>query len=243
MLRRVTGKVVGVRYRLVFAHGAGRAGVQAWPQQAALADDPFFVTFPGYGAQPPQPTDINAWADTLLAASAEPVHLIAHSYGAIASVLAASRRPAWCRSLLFFEPALYSLARGCVSIEHHINRLTPVVTEAPSLDAATFWVQWSTAMTGTAPDAATAPADLATAERLRLLAPPWTFEVPTAVFAEVESLVVTAGWNQEYEDIATAMVRLGAQHQQLLGRGHRLIDDPAATQLIHDWVSAHDSKN
>jgi len=230
-----------VRHRLVFAHGAGRSGVQAWPQQAGLAKEGVFVTFPGYGDQPPQPTDIDAWADTLLAASTEPVHLIAHSFGAVASVLAASRRPRWCCSLLLFEPALYSVARGSVSIEDHIDRLTPIVTEAASLDAAAFWQRWMTAMTGTAPDPAMTPAELTTAERFRLLAPPWTFELPMAVFGEVDTLVVTAGWNQEYEDIAAALVRLGAQHQQLLGHGHRLVDDPAATALIHDWASAHDS--
>jgi pimeloyl-ACP methyl ester carboxylesterase len=231
-----------MRYRLVFAHGAGRAGVDAWPEQAALAEEAVFVTFPGYGAEPAAPTDINSWVKRLLTASADPVHLIAHSYGAIPAAMAAERRPGWCRSMVLFEPALYAVARGSASVEQHIDRLTPVMTEARSLGAATFWRLWMTALTGTEPEPARSPAQLAAAERFRLLAPPWSCQVPTAVFSRVQTLVVTAGWNQEYEDIAEALARLGAEHRLLPGKGHRLVDDSAATRLISDWATAHDSR-
>lgn len=231
-----------MRYRLVFAHGAGRAGVDAWPEQAALAGEAVFVTFPGYGAEPPAATDINSWVDRLLTASADPVHLIAHSYGAIPAAMAAERRPGWCRSMVLFEPALYALARGSASVERHIERLTPVMTEAGSLDAAAFWRRWMTALTGTQPEPAGTTAQLAAAERFRLLAPPWSFQVPTAVFALVPTLVVTAGWNQEFEEIAQALARFGAEHRLLPGKGHRLVDDSAATRLISDWATAHDSR-
>ncbi len=231
-----------MRCRLIFAHGAGRAGVHAWPQQAELANEAVFVTFPGYGEEPPTPTNIDAWVERLLAASTDPVHLIGHSFGAIPAVMAADRRPGWCRSLLLFEPALYSLARGSTSVERHIDRLTPVMAEAGSLDAAVFWQRWMTALTGTSPDPAETPAQLAAAERFRLLTPPWTFQVSTAVFVQVATLVVTAGWNQEYEEIAHALTRLGAQHRLLPGNGHRLVDDSAATNLIYDWATTHDSE-
>lgn len=180
------------------------------------------------------------WVRTLRAASPEPVHLVAHSYGAIPAVLAAAQKPAWCRSLLLFEPALYSLARGSNSVEDYTARLTPVVDAAAALDTATFHSRWMTALTGTPPAAAMTPAELVAAERLRLLVPPWTYEVPQATFAMVDTLVVTAGWNQEYEDIAATLVGLGAEHQHLRGYGHRLVDHPEADELIISWAVAHD---
>lgn len=229
-----------VRHRLVFAHGAGRSGAEAWPQQFALAERSVFVTFPGYGQDPPRRTDMDAWVQTLFAASSEPVHLIAHSYGSIPAVLAAAQQPGWCRSLLLFEPALYWLARGSASVEDHIARLTAVMNDAAELDTVTFWRRWVTAMTGTSPTAPMTPAELVAAERFRLLVPPWTYEVPSATFAAVDTLVVTADWNQEYEDIAAALAALGAEHRHLGGYGHRVVDHPAASDLIIGWTSPHD---
>ena len=224
---------------LVFAHGAGRAGAAAWPRQTELANTAF-VTFPGYGDDPPRPTDIGSWVQTLHRAVIGPVHLIAHSYGAIAAVLAAGQSPGWCRSLLLFEPALYSLARGGASVERHITRMVPVVAEAPNLDTASFWSRWMTVMTGVVPDPPVTAQALTTAERFRLLTPPWAIEIPSSTMADVDTLVVTGAWNEEYEEIAAALVRAGARHRRLPGRGHRVVDHPGANQLIIDWVAAHE---
>jgi pimeloyl-ACP methyl ester carboxylesterase len=204
-----------------------------------LPGETTFLTFPGYGADPPMATDIDAWVQTILDACLPPAHVIAHSYGGIAAILAASSRPNWCRSLLLFEPAAYSLARGQASIEEHIRRLTPIMDEAPQHDAATFWPKFMTALTGSTPPAPSTPAALVVAERFRLLTPPWSHHLPNTVFKVVPTLVVTGDWNPEYEDIARSLVRFGAEHRHLVGHGHRLVDHAAANELIEDWASSH----
>lgn len=233
------GNGSGACLRFVFAHGSGRAGAENWPQQSTLRGEAFFLTFPGYGTDPPTATDIDAWVQTILDACSEPAHLIAHSYGAIAAILAASHRPDRYRSLLLFEPAAYSLARGRASIEVHVRRLTPVMDQAPTLDAVTFWPRFMAALTGTTPPAPSTQAELVVAERFRLLSPPWSHSLPTAIFGVVPTLVVTGDWNAEYEDIAKSLVLLGAEHRHLVGHGHRVADHPAANELIEEWGTSH----
>lgn len=52
----------------------------------------------------------------------------------------------------------------------------------------------------------------------------------------VPTLVVTGGWNQVYDDIATALRLRGAQHLALDGSGHRPQDDPRATAAIDSLI-------
>ncbi|MGB8383036.1 MAG: alpha/beta hydrolase [Dermatophilaceae bacterium] len=218
-----------MNHRLVFAHGTGRAGPAAWPEQTKLPVDCAFVTLPGYGDDSPRRTNMDAWVDTLYAASQQPVHLIAYSYGAIPAVLAAGQAPGWCRSLLLFEPATYSLARGRRSVEAHIQRLSPVLHDAASIDTATFWARYLTALTGSPAPLALTSQERVTAERFRLLTPPWSHQLPPAVFATVPTLVVSGDWNAEYEEVAEALVTLGAHHRILRGCGLASLTIPAPT--------------
>lgn len=83
-----------------------------------------FVTFPGYGNDSPRPTEIGCWVDSLLRVSAEPIHIVASSYGGIPAILAAGRYPTRIQSLVLLEPAAYSLARGGAEVEAFIARMT-----------------------------------------------------------------------------------------------------------------------
>ncbi len=68
----------------------------------------------GYPPSPP-PTrrqDFEVDADDVASLLESPVHLVAHSYGALGALIAAARRPAGVRSLTVIEPPLYYLAPG-----------------------------------------------------------------------------------------------------------------------------------
>lgn len=52
------------------------------------------------------------------------------------------------------------------------------------------------------------------------------------------TLVVTAAWNELYEEVAFALADLGAQHVVLEGHGHRPQDHPDANTVIDKHLSA-----
>ena len=225
--------------RFVFAHGSGRAGVNAWPQQAELTTDAAFLTFPGYGQDLPVATNIDAWVHCILDACTEPSHVVASSYGGIAAILAAAARPDLIRRLILFEPAAYSLARGRTNVEARIDRMSPIMDSAPHLSASDYFVKFIGALTDAEPPPPQTDAEMTAAERLRLLAPPWNQSLPTQVFRDVPTLVVTGGWNQEYEEIAEAIALLGGEHRQLHGHEHRVADHEKANELIMEWSQSH----
>jgi pimeloyl-ACP methyl ester carboxylesterase len=227
---------MAARPHLVFVHGAGRAGRAAWPEQQEAFPDAAYLTLSGFGDDEPAVPDIGAWAAQILGACGEGAHVVAHSYGGIPVVAAAADAAGMVRSLILFEPALHSLARGAEHVEDHVARMSPVIAAAPRLTAAEFGLAWSRAIGVPAPTAPTTAAELRGAERLRLLPAPWDIPAPASVFAEIPTLVVTGGWNEEYEEIASALVQAGATSRRLTGFGHRVQDHPAADALIREWV-------
>lgn len=222
---------------LVFVHGAGRSGRDAWPGQQLAFPEAEYLTLSGFGDDEPSVPDIGDWAKHIIEASGDGAHVIAHSYGAIAAVVAA--KSGSVLSLTLFEPALYSLARGAGHVEDHVARMSPVIAEAPRLTAAEYYLKWSTAIGAPNPKAPASDADLRMAERLRLLPAPWDIQAPSEVFGQVPALVITGGWNEEYEEMASALVRLGATHRRLTGFGHRVPDHPEANLLIREWAENH----
>ena len=221
---------------LVFVHCACRSGRVAWPGQQLAFPEAEYLTLSGFGDDEPSVPDIGDWAKQILEVSGDGdgAHVVAHSYGGLPAVAAAASGSVL--SLVFFEPALYSLARGAEHVEDHIARMSPVVAEAPGLTAAEYYLRWSTAIGVPDPKAPTSDAGLRMAERLRLLPAPWQIPTPTEVFDRIPTLVVTGGWNEEHEEIASALVELGATHRSLTGFGHRVPDHPEANSLIREWV-------
>ena len=76
----------------------------------------------GYPPSPPPPAgrqDFEVDAADLASLLDEPVHLVAHSYGVLGTLIAAAGTPACVRSLTLIEPPLYYLAPG----DHEVARL------------------------------------------------------------------------------------------------------------------------
>ena len=90
-------------------------------------------------------------------------------------------------------------------------------------------------MTRTQPQAVR-PEELIRAERQRLTPGPWTIRTPNLVGMIVPTMVITGGWNQEYEEIGKRII--GANLRTLTGYGHRPQDHPAANDLINGHVAA-----
>jgi pimeloyl-ACP methyl ester carboxylesterase len=215
---------------VVFVHGAGKAGAAAWPLQAAGAD-------PGWCflGRDPGGDDPSRDADRLLdlLAGTRGGHVVAHSYGANAALLAGLREPELVRSIALLEPACFDLARGMPAVEEHVDAMAPAfaVADDPSVSARDFFELFARGM-GFPPPAAWDEDLEANAGRLRRLSPPWGVGLRPDAGLPVRSLVLTAPSSALYAETATALTRLGAVHRTVTGAGHRVQDDPRTTGLL-----------
>lgn len=92
----------------VFIHGAGRSGTAAWPQQVAEQHpDRTFLSRRGLADD----AEEDAHRVIKILATAGGGHVVAHSYGANAAVLAFQARPDLVHSAALLEPACFDLAR------------------------------------------------------------------------------------------------------------------------------------
>ncbi|MDQ0612989.1 hypothetical protein QF046_000630 [Microbacterium sp. W4I4] len=67
---------------------------------------------------------------------------------------------------------------------------------------------------------------------------PWGHGVRAGMLHGIPTLVVTGGWNDEYEQIAKVLVDDGAQHVVLVGAQHRPMDLPAFAEAALAFEAA-----
>lgn len=217
--------MAGMSFRRVFVHGAGRRGADAWP--SVVDESATFVSFP---ADAPVSSHVEILAREHLGLDAV-VH--AHSIGAVPAVLAAATRgPA---GLVLVEPALYDLVRGEAVVERHIGIVTEARTRAAVGDLRGFWAILRPLMFGGPFDEVRWEAERPLAEHWATTNVPWGHGVRPGMLHGVPTMVVTGGWNDEYELIAARLVEDGAQHAVLTGAQHRPQDLPGFAQLAREF--------
>lgn len=112
-------EVLGTGAPVVFLHSSGLSGRQFKRLATTLADRGFQAILPdlrGHGKSPAIefPTPFSIWNDVdaiadLVRAQAVPVHLVGHSYGALAALQVALRMPEKIRSMELFEPVAFGM--------------------------------------------------------------------------------------------------------------------------------------
>jgi pimeloyl-ACP methyl ester carboxylesterase len=223
--------------RLVFMYGGGNDGGEAgWPSEMAGRGH-IFLERPADAAGDDPRRD----AERLIKiANDEPVHLVAVSYGGIAAVLAAHQAPSQVRSLTLFEPTCADLAREATSVLSFRRSLEFVVRQRsdPGVSDSTFLAAFQAALGEAAPGAADDTTG-ALAKRLRATPMPWEITLPRARF-QVPTLVVTGGWSEFFEDIASALVRAGAVHRILSGHGHWVPGHPEAAATVREFAASNE---
>lgn len=220
---------------VVFVHGSGRAGVEAWPLEAAVAE-PGWQFLTRVGPADDALRDCGRVLDLLRAAGGG--HVVASSYGANAALLAAQHDAGSVRSLALLEPACFDLARGRPAVDEHVAAMTPVFAVAddaavPDAEFSRFFAD----ATGTpVPELPEEQLREAT-RRLRAIRPPWGLGLREDLRLPVRTLVVTGGERPLYEQTAAALVLRGARHVTLEGAGHRVQDDPRLLDALREhWV-------
>lgn len=224
--------------RIVFVHGAGGFGAAAWPKQhgLALAYDALFLKRHGFdAAAEPLPTDFDADRDIVLEALGSGGHVVAHSQGAIAAMMAAVDRPELVRSLVLVEPACLSLTAELPATAAHRDVMGPLFSRRFELTDDQFHREFARiAFSSEALPLLTEAAQRA-ARRLRLQTPPW--EAPLHIVPGVPTLVLTGGWEPLYEEIAEYLASTGAVHRSTAG-AHRPHDTADGDRLIRGFLRA-----
>ena len=212
----------------LFIHGAGRRGAAAWPSFGA--SDGRFVSFA-------PDASIEDQVEELLDLVDSPVLVFAHSIGAVPAVLAASEREDIV-GLVLVEPALYDIARGRESIERHIGIVTEARSRADAGSLRGFWSILRPLMFGGPLDAARWGDERALAERWATTNLPWGHGIRARMISGIPTLVVTGGWNDEYEQIAGILQDVGATHVTLPGAQHRPQDLPDFARIVSGFEHA-----
>jgi len=161
--------------------------------------------------------------------------LFAHSIGAVPAVLAAGRLD--LAGLVLVEPALYDIARGDAAVERHIGIVTEARSLAESGDLRGFWAVLRPLMFGGPLDGDLPDDERAVAQRWARANLPWGRGVRAAMVDDVATLIVTGGWNDEYEEIARVLRGRGATHEVLRGYGHRPQDSSRFDDVVGAFVA------
>jgi len=224
--------------RLVFVHGSVGNAEATWSRQRALDDryECVFLTRSGYPPGPPlERIDFEQQADDVAAVLREGDHLVAHSYGAVVSLLAAARRPVLA-SLTVGEPPCFGVAPGHPAVAEFLRRYESFEPAGPR-----EYLEFFLPLVGSAirlpdplPPALEQGARAAMAER-----PPDQAEIPLddLTAAPYPKLVISGGHNAAFDAVCDVLeARLPAARVVLPGAGHSLPRAPDYNETLVAFV-------
>ncbi|MGX1160610.1 alpha/beta hydrolase family protein [Arthrobacter sp. SLBN-100] len=230
------------KQRVVFVHGAGSFGSAAWPRQhgMALSYDALFLRRHGYDpVAEPVESSFEEDARIVLRSLADDGrgaaggHVVAHSQGAVAAMMAAVERPDLVFSLTLVEPACLSLTAELPATAAHIGLMQPLFDARRQMSDQDFQREFVRRVYATDLQQPATAEEKRSARRLRLQAPAW--EAPLHIVPGVPTLVLTGGWEPLYEEIAGYLRETGALHRTAAG-GHRPHDSPEGDRIIRSFI-------
>ena len=168
------------------------------------------------------------------------VVVIAHSLGAVPAALAYGAGALNASHVVLLEPALYDIARGEEAIERHITHMAEAREHAQRGDLFAYWQIVGPLMFGRNATRDSWHEDQDLAQRFADMDAPWGYGIQESVFAEVPTLVMTGGWNDEYEAIAGQLAHVGAAHVQLPGAKHRPQDHPRFESALAEFIGTRE---
>jgi pimeloyl-ACP methyl ester carboxylesterase len=233
--------------RVVLVHGSLATGAEEWEAQRPLADEGFRLVVldrRGCGQSPVAVgEDFLVDADDVVELMGDGAHLVGHSYGGLAVMLAAARRPGATKSLTLLEapvPVPADPDPAWRALEDEVRALWG--QDLPDRD----WVVRFLTAVGSDPDQFP-PEMLEIAVPLvpvfRNGRPFFDFEAPLAELAAARfpKLVVSGGHSVGFDRMCSAVARqIGGAHAVVEGAGHEIqfTGDPINQALLELWRSA-----
>ena len=212
---------------IVFVHGLGESGAEAWRAQWPLAARwrLLFPHRPGYGDSPRAGREDFAVDAPLIAELlGAGAHLVGHSYGGVVALLAAAERPGAVWSLLAIEPPLSSAARGDPDVEAYEQAMRSLHAAPPADPAAYLRAFFSRIDSSVAlPDPLPPPLAGLARHLQHSYRHPWEAALPGDVLmgATFPKLFLSGGHNPVFEAICDALaLSLGGDRKLLPGAGH-----------------------
>jgi pimeloyl-ACP methyl ester carboxylesterase len=214
---------------VVLVHGSLATGADEWQAQRPLADEGFHLLVPdrrGYGRSPTaQGEDFLVDAEDVAELMSDGAHLVGHSYGGLAVLFAAARRPDATLSLTLLEPGAFSLGERHQAARALVAEVRDLWDQdLPDED----WVIRFLKAVGSDPDALS-PELVAAAVPLvpvfRRGRPIWEAELPLVALASAAfpKLVVSGGHSAGFETICDDLAeRIGASRMVIEGAGHEV---------------------
>jgi pimeloyl-ACP methyl ester carboxylesterase len=209
---------------LLLVHG-GASPRATWRALMPLAER-WTLVLPhrrGYPPSPPGDHDFDLDAVDLIPLLASGPHVLAHSYGVLGALIAATESPGTVRSLTLIEPPLFSIARGDPEVDAFERMSNAVLTHGLEGDPATLRDFLQVAGAPEVPDGPL-PAKLAhTIHRAHGARLPGEARTPLRVLrdAAIPSLVASGGHSGAIERICDALAsELRAERLVVAGAGH-----------------------
>jgi pimeloyl-ACP methyl ester carboxylesterase len=198
-----------------------------------------FVHRRGYPPSPPGRHDFEIDAIDLEALLNSRPHVVAHSYGVLGTLIAATRRPEHVRSLTLIEPPLYHLVPGDSEIEHLERIGNEVLTHGLDTDPP---VLRDFLRVAGAPDVDDGPLPDAVAHGVRRahggrLPGEARLALDVLREARVPSLVASGGHSPALERICDALAgELQAERLRTPGAGHFVAAAPGFTDRLEQFL-------
>jgi pimeloyl-ACP methyl ester carboxylesterase len=210
---------------VLLVHGSVTGARLTWREQLPLAErwTLLLADRPGFGESPPlERCDFEAEAPLVAELLDESMHVVAHSYGGVISLLAAALRPDAVRSLTVVEPPAFGVARGNPAVETFVARGTALWTEGPA-DPAAFLERFF-GLVGSRPIPGRLKPELEQGARLLMRERyPWEAQIPLGDLASAPfpKLAVSGAHDDAFEAVCDVLAeRLGAERTVIAGEGH-----------------------
>jgi pimeloyl-ACP methyl ester carboxylesterase len=234
-------EIVGNGPRLVLVHGSVAPGWMTWNEQKPLASR-FTLVVPIRSGYPPNPPleriDFALQAQELRDLLEPGDHLVAHSYGAVVSMLAAPQAP--LASLTVTEPPAFDVARGHHAVEQFLAHFDSGTPNDPRAYLEFFLplVGSSLRLSDPLPPALEAGARAALAERS-----PHEAVIPLDKLGRsaFPKLVVSGAHSAAFDAVCDVLqARLGALRAVLPGAGHSIPRAPGFNETLVDFLERAD---
>lgn len=225
----IESEVWGAGARVVLVHGSLATGPVEWEGQRPLADEGYQLVVPTRRAYTAQSGSVGE--DFLIdgadvaALLGDGAHLVGHSYGGLAAMVAAAARPEAVHSLVLAEAPVFSVAAehpGVARLREQVEKaLARAGSDREFLED--FLRAVGTPLEEFPPDLLDDLTDMAPA--VRLGRPSWSGPVPVddLVGAPFPTVVISGNHHPAFTAMCDALAReLGAQHCVVEGAGHEM---------------------